>query len=236
MKPADYVSYKVTEDELKTYGLADPDLTVTVGYTTEDENGNEEQNTFVLHLGQNPEQKRAAEEAADEEEKRGEEVASYVRIGESKIIYEISADRYEELMAAFYDDLRHTEVLWADFADVYQIDVSLEGANYTLTSEKDGDDRIWSYQDEEMEIEDIQYALEALSADSFTNEKPAQKEEISLMIYLDNENHPQISIKLYRYDGAYCLAAVDGQPVSLVERTAVVDLIEAVHAIVLRIS
>lgn len=38
---------------------------------------------------------------------------------------------------------------------------------------------------------------------------------------------------LYRYDGTYCLAVVDGTPVSLVERSYVVDLIEAVNAIVL---
>lgn len=61
----------------------------------------------------------------------------------------------------------------------------------------------------------------------------SQKEEISLTVCLDNESYPQVSIALYRYDGAYCLAVVDGQPVSLVARTAVVSLIEAVHAIVL---
>lgn len=37
---------------------------------------------------------------------------------------------------------------------------------------------------------------------------------------------------LYRYDGSLCLAEVDGNPVSLVERSHVVDLIEAVRAIV----
>ena len=57
--------------------------------------------------------------------------------------------------------------------------------------------------------------------------------EIGLTVYLDNENFSQVQIKLYRYDGSRCLAAVDGESVSLVERTAVVDLIEAVHAIVL---
>lgn len=60
-----------------------------------------------------------------------------------------------------------------------------------------------------------------------------QREEISLTIHLDNENFPRIQIKLYRYDGSRCLAAIDGESVSLVERTAVVNLIEAVHAIVL---
>ena len=38
---------------------------------------------------------------------------------------------------------------------------------------------------------------------------------------------------LYRYDGIHCLAVVDGESVSLVDRTAVVDLLEAIHTIVL---
>lgn len=40
-------------------------------------------------------------------------------------------------------------------------------------------------------------------------------------------------MQFYRYDGASCLAVVDGEPVSLVARSAVVDLMEAVRAIVL---
>ena len=73
----------------------------------------------------------------------------------------------------------------------------------------------------------------SLSADSFTEEKPTQQEEISLTVYLDNENYPTVKINLYRYDGTNCLAMVDGEPVSLVSRSDVVNLIEAVHAIVL---
>jgi len=230
-----YVSYDAGDGELQTYGLDAPDLTVTVDYTAEGEDGNEEQNTFVLHVSRDPKETQEAEEAAanGEEEFADEAVTAYVRVEESKIIYKISSSTYKSLMVAAYDDLRHQEVFWADFADVQQIDISLEGESYTITSEKENDDHIYAYQDEELEIGDLQNALEALTADSFTDEKPAQKEEIGLTIYLDHENYPQISIKLYRFDGTCCLAAVDGQPVSLVERNAVVDLIEAVHAIVL---
>ena len=57
------------------------------------------------------------------------------------------------------------------------------------------------------------------------------KEEISLTVYLENENYPKIEIKLYRYDGEYCLAAVDGESVSLVKRSAVVDLIVNVYTV-----
>ncbi len=42
-----------------------------------------------------------------------------------------------------------------------------------------------------------------------------------------------MSIQFCRYDGAYCLAVVDGQPTALVTRSQVVDLQEAVYAVVL---
>lgn len=231
LNPVNYVSYHVTDEELQTYGLDAPELTVTVDYTTEGEDGEETADTFVLYVSPDPEDVKAAEEAEDGEET---EISAYIRVGESQIIYEVSSSSYKKLAAASYNDLRHPEVFWADFSDVQQIDISLEGNSYTLTSEKDGDERTWSYQDgEELEITDFQSALKALTTDEFTGEQPTQKEEIGLTIHLDNENFPQVQIKLYRYDGSRCLAVVDGESVSLVRRTAVVDLIEAVHAIVL---
>lgn len=231
-----YMSYNAAEEELAQYGLDDPELTVTVDYTAGNEDGDEETGAFVLHISRDLETKQAAEQAeqdGQEEDEEEELSAAYVRAGDSRIIYEISGDRYEELMAAFYDDLRHQEVFWADFDEVYQIDVSLEGADHTITSERDGDERVWSYQGEELDITDCQNALVSLRADSFTSEKPTGKEEIRFTLYLENENCPKVSVKLYRYDGELCLAEVDGKPVSLVRRSYAVDLIEAVHTIVL---
>lgn len=231
LNPINYVSYNVTDEELQTYGLDAPELTVTVDYTTEGEDGKEIADTFVLYVSPSPEDVKAAEEAEDGEEA---EIPAYIRAGESQIVYEVSSSSYKKLAAASYNDLRHPEVIWADFSDIQQIDISLEGDNYALTSEKDGDERTWSYRDkDELEIADLQSALEALAADEFTDERPDQKEEIGLTIHLDNENFPQVAVKLYRYDGSRCLAVVDGESVSLVERTAVVDLMEAVRAIVL---
>ena len=231
LNPVNYVSYHVTDEELQTYGLDAPELTVTVDYTTEGEDGEEIADTFVLYVSPDPEDVKAAEEAEDGEEA---EISAYIRVGESQIIYEASSSSYKKLAAASYNDLRHPEVIWADFDHVQQIDISLEGNSYTLTTEKDGKESIWSYQDkDELEIDDLRSSLENLTADEFTDERPSQKEEIGLTIHLDNENFPQVEIKLYRYDGSRCLAVVDGESVSLVERTAVVDLIEAVHAIVL---
>ena len=140
---------------------------------------------------------------------------------------------YKNIMAASYNDLRHQEVFSADFADITRMDISLEGNVYTLTSEGKDDEQIWHYEEEEVDISDVKTAFADLTAESFTEESPSQKEEISLSVYLDRENDTKILVELYRYDGETCLAVVDGEPVSLVDRSAVVDLVEAVYGIVL---
>lgn len=110
----------------------------------------------------------------------------------------------------------------------------MENKEYELTAKKKGKEKIWYYQEEEIEIDDFSDALSSLSASQFTKEKPSGKEEISLTLQIDNKNQPEVRIELYRYDGNNCLAVVDGEPVSLIKRSQVVDLIEAVNAIVLK--
>ena len=79
----------------------------------------------------------------------------------------------------------------------------------------------------------MQNAYENLKASSFTTEEPSEEEEISMIFYLDNENQPEVTIQLYRYDGSDCLAVVDGNSMALVKRSNVVDIMEAVRSIVL---
>lgn len=233
----DYVTYNATEEELESYNLVTPELTITVDYTTEDEDGNEISDTFVLSVSRNPEELAAAEEA-EANGKEPEEVTGYARVGDSQIVYKISESSCDSLLAASYDDLRHHKVLTANFEDIYQVDVTLEGSAYTIAvdGEDENDERIWKYQEEEVDIDDLQDALESLDvkySDDFISEKPSGKEEISLTVYLDNENHPKVEIELYRYDGKDCLAVVDGQTFALISRSEVVDVMEAVNAIVL---
>ena len=231
----DYVTYSAGEEVLAAYGLDDPELTVSVTYTPEaDEDSGEsgESVVFTLSISRDPAERNAAEDG-DSGEEDAADITAYARVGQSEIIYQITGAQYQSLMAASYNDLRHQEVFSADFADVTGLDITLEGTVYTITSEGSGESKTFSYDGEEIEIGGLQDALEALTASSFTDESPAEKEEISLTVQLDNENCPEIQIQLYRYDGEQCLAVVDGEPVSLVSRASVVDLIEAVNAIVL---
>lgn len=231
----DYVTYNASDEELATYGMDEPELSIQLDYAMTEEGSDEKTTgTFTLQIGRDPkerEMEEAEEEEAEEEE--AEEVTAYARAGESRILYQITAQQYEKLMDMSYDTLRHQEMFWADFADMYQLTVSLEGETHTITSEMEGEERTWYYKEEELEMAGLRSAVRGLTAVSFTGEQPTQKEEISLTIYLDNENDPEVSIQLYRHDGDRCIAVVDGKATAFVERAKVVDLIEAVQGIVL---
>lgn len=231
---SDYVTYNATADELESYGLDEPELSVTINYTYTAKDDNELSDTCTLHISRNPKELTAVKENDDD---ALSSVTKYVRIGDSQIVYKLDNTAYDTLAAASYDDLRHSEVCWADFDTVTQLAITLEGETHTLTSvSEDTDDdaaRIWYYGEEETDIADLKDALQSLTADSFTNEAASQKQEISLTLYLENESFPQITIELYRYNGNSCLAVVDGESVSLVQRSAVMKLVEAVQTIVL---
>lgn len=236
LNPTDYVTYNVTDEELESFGMTTPELTITVDYTAEDADGEEVADTFVLSVSRDPEELAAADKAEANDEDP-EDVTAYIRIGKSQIIYRISEYKSNGLRAVSYNELRHREVLPADFEDIYQVDVTLEDSDYTIAvdGEKDNE-RIWKYQEEEVEIDDLQNALETLDVEysgDFITDKPSGKKEISLAVYLDNENHPKVEIELYRHGSEDCLAVVDGETLALVPRSDVVDLIEAVYAIIL---
>lgn len=234
----DYVSYNASEQDLKTYGMDVPELSIELDYTiTEEGNDEKTSGTFILNVGRDPKEREKEAETESTEENttnaEEEEVTAYARVGESKIIYQISGEEYKKLMDMSYDTLRHQEMFWADLADMYQLDILLEGETYTITSETEDEKRTYHYKDEEVEMASIRSTIRGLEAAAFTDEQPTQKEEISLTIYLDNENYPEVHIQLYRYDGSNCIAVVDGNSTAFVERSKVVDLMEAVNAIVL---
>ena len=253
----DYVSYNVSEEELAKYGLDDPELAVTVQYTAEDtDDGSKDSEdggqsgTFTLYVSRDAETKKTdavltddgeekpenaddEENAETEDSEAEEEVPAYVRIGESKIIYQIPESSYKALMDASYNTLRHQEILPADLNDITQFDITLEGMDYTITSETEDEETTWYYQEKEVETADLESAVSLLLADGFTDEEPSQKQEVALTVHLNNENFPEVRIEFYRYDGERCLAVVDGKPLAFVARSSVVDLMEAVNGIVL---
>ncbi len=249
-----YASYNVNEEELESFGMVNPELTITVDYTVEakDEDDEDETGSLVVYVSRDPDAVAEAEAAAAAAEESGEEaedvtVLCYARIGESPIVYEISTSLYETLTKVGYNDLRHKDLVPADFADITQVDITMGDETYTMTTalevvNEDGeteiveaeDDEIhWYYGGEEVDMDSFESAVFNLFADEFTEEKPTDILEVSAVFHLNNDHFPTVTIELYRYDGSDCLAVVDGEPVALVDRVYAVDLIEATLAIVL---
>ena len=223
-----YVTYNATDEELVKYGLDEPQYNLEVKYTPKFEDSSEDsgdskdseagssEKTFILHV------------SAKQDDK------AYVRIGDSKIIYEITEDEYKNVTDGSYDSLRHKSVVTADLSDVDSVKVTLEDKDYTIDlSEKKGD-VVSTYDGEEIEGTDFTDALKALKASDFTSEEPSEKEEISFTLHYKDDKYPEKEVKIYRYDGTNCLVTIDGKSVSLVKRDLVVDLTEAVNAIVLK--
>jgi hypothetical protein len=235
-----YATYNASADDLVSYGLSDPELSLVISYKDADEAAQSVQIT----LGRTDEQKKAAEEADtestteatyDTETDTTTSVGGYLRVGQSQIVYELSESNYEALLAISYDSLRHKDVFVADFASVEKMVIELDGEEYTILASGDTDSRTYTYADNEIDITDIKSALTALSADSFTTENPTGKQEIALTLYVDkgDDSESIITITLYRKNGSECVAEINGEPVSLVARSLAMALVEAVYAVVL---
>lgn len=169
-----------------------------------------------------------------------EEMTAYVRYGDSPIIYKISGDEYETLLKAGFNDLRHNEVMTATVDNILEIEISLEGSTYTMTAEKSGSGNTetvtWTLDGKEVDLEDLISAIHSASATEFTDDTDFGKEEIGLKFSItpdDEGNVDEVDISFYRYDGSTCLCMIDGETFGYVERADVVDIIEAVNAIVL---
>lgn len=229
----DYVTYNATDDELASYGLDNPQLTVTVNYTDEDENAF----SYVINIGRDPDELKAVSESGSDSKENTDEaedtVTAYARVGDSHIIYTLADEDYKNLMSASYNDLRHKNLFTADLDNVTQIDISLEGENYTITSTDEDDETVFFYNEEKIDITNFSSQLNDLEATEFTSEEPADKKEIGVTFTLNDENSTQVKIELYRYDGESCIAAIDGETVSFISRSDAVDFIEAVNNIVL---
>ena len=243
MSEDSYVTYNASEEDLATYGLDDPELTVDILYSDDDENEEAATENFVLHISRDAETKQAVEEnnGTNDESENNEEDSddeektyAYARIGNSKIIYKISETSFDALMAASYDDLRHKNLFTGDFSDISQIDVELDGNQYTINVEADGDENTYLYKDKEIDITDLQTALETVSATSFINDASGDNQELSLILHFNDETISSLSLTFYQYDGENCLTEVDGKTTALVSRSAVIDLSEAINAIVLQ--
>ena len=251
----DYATYNAGEEDIAEYGLDDPELTVTIDYP-DSETGEVE--TFTISFSRSAGDKltdwdevladmEAEDESAGAEasaEPTEDDAVAYVRVGNSPIIYEISYDTFAQIMECGYNDLRHTEMLAAEFENVTELYVSLDGEEYVFTTTPEseegeeadsdsGEELTWYYNGSEIDVTSLENAIAGLNASGFTSDSASGQLEIEVTAVFGFDGSPQQVITLYRNDANTCLACIDGQSTAYVPRSSVVDLIEAVNGIVL---
>ncbi len=206
------VDYHADDDELSVYGLDEPDAGVSIIYETEDG----EEKEFTYEVG-----------TADDQ--------YYAKLKDSDIVYSISSDVYDAAVGASYEELKPDEVILLDWSTVESLDMELDGALYTVEIEESGDDEFtYTFDGEEVEFGDVVDSLEGIELDPEEEaELEDSKEELTLTFHRSVEAYDTVELIFYQYNSSWCIAVLDDETLGCVSREDVVDLKEAVNAIIL---
>lgn len=228
------VDYYADDTELGNYGLAEPDATVSVAYEPAKE--------------EDAEETEDSEENGEETQKFEYEVGAvddvyYARLTGSNIVYRISEDLYQAAVNVSYEELKPDEVVLLDWDTVESIEVELDGNVYTIGLEKDDEDAyIYTLENEEIEFGDILDRLSEITIAEETDDEDVpetepslsgNRSEMSLIFHRNTESYQTVELEFYQYDGSYCISVLNGEELNYTSRTAVVDLKEAVNAVIL---
>lgn len=243
----DYATYTASDEDLSEYGLDAPAYTISVNGTIEAQSDEEsaEDVEFVLYIGTIPDD--TAEEEAD--------VIAYARLGESEIVYRLSSAEYEILSECSYNSLRPTQVLSLDWDIVTEVCIGMNGESYDVDvmtradweetgnagesdgdEEADGDEPVYVLNGSEIDFEAVMTAADAMEIDTFAEDAADKTQELSMTVSLDRDDYSSVTVEIYQYDGESCLVLVDGETVGLMQRSMMVDLREAMTAIVLEME
>ncbi len=231
------VSYHA--EDLSKYGLEDPAAAITMHYletvkaaTNEtDDDGNtvyetrQDAKTFTLEIGAK----------ADS--------GYYARIQDSSMVYTISDGIAEALLYTTEQELLPDEVLLMDWEEVTSMDITLDGETYQITkdtktvSDDEGNETeqtVYLLKGKEVDAEDITGALDDLDSSGYaTGLTPERGEEIRFVFHRDHETFPEVELAFYQYNSASCMVTLNGAATVFTDRQSVVDLVEAVNALVL---
>lgn len=234
------VDYYADDSELESYGLKEPDATVTVTYKPaeeEEDSGSSDENT--------------EEESSDENQKFEYEVGTaddkyYAKPADSDLVYTISEDVYNAAVNASYDNLKPDEVILLDWSTVDSIEMELDGNVYTVELEKNGDDEYkYTFNDEDIEFGDVLDQLLGITIaedsgdeddQNLPDEEPSlsdNKSELKFTFHRNTDDYSTVELEFYQYDGSYCISVLNGEELNYTDRSSVVDLKEAVNSVIL---
>lgn len=203
------VTYNLTD--LSEYGLDSPSLNVEINY--EDDNG--EENVFEIDFGVKNNK-------------------YYARIKDSKYVYEIEEEVYNNLMEETYNDLRPTNIVDIDWENVDNIELVMD--DYYSIDVTYKDDIKYKYNSEYVELDEAMNQLDILTIQEFTNQSARKSRELKIIIHQNVENYEEIEISFYKEDGENSLVVVNGETLGFVKRSDVVNMIEEINQVLLDVE
>lgn len=207
------VDYYAEDSELSSYGLDEPDAEVSIVYTPAEEEDDSEDADSEESLEETTDDSTDSAEQTFSYEVGTADSAYYAKLKDSNIVYSISEDVYNAAVNASYDELKPDEIVLLDWDTVDSVEIELDGNVYTVDLESNEDDET-----------------------SVPEEEPAlsnNKTELSLTFHRNTEEYSTVEVVFYQYNGSYCIAALNGDELNYVDRSAVVDLKEAVNSVIL---
>jgi hypothetical protein len=220
------VDYKADDEALKSYGLDNPAVTVTLENYT-DVGGNT--GTISLEFGNY----------------EGENC--YVRIGGSRMVYLVKAEVEDKLALFSYEDIRPDDVCLMDWETVDSIDITLDERVYPVNIERvyaeksdgtTGEASVtytFSYFGTVLDASAGEAVLEAINGLKSTGSAEAsigRGEVISFTFHRNTATFKDMTLTLYKYDSTSDLVSFNGEMRLLVSADEVDKLVESVKALV----
>ncbi len=230
----DCISKNATPEDIRSFGLDEPTVTVSVDYQTSTriDSGylasdglpiwitEEEDAVFGLEIGANY---------------NGE--ARYARIVGSGNVYLINARIADILMDTAPSDLLPDEVIVPDWEIVSSVDVILDGTTnrfvaYAEIAEDTGWVMRWQLQDKDVPFSEVAVSLERLYSTGRVPENTDLKDELLCIVFhRASSTYPVVKLAFYSYDEENCLTVLNGTPTLLVPTSRLSSLIDQIRQI-----
>ena len=207
-----YATYDIKDEDLDTYNLRDPELTVEISYLDE----NDEEHMEIVYMS--PRTISGAK--------------FFHRVG-SKYIIHMNDENYEKFLNASYNTMRPSEMILADWNTVKQVIVNIGGERATFDVQKDGSKTLFYLDGEEVDLDAFSRDVNKLEYVEFVDSAALKAREAEITFIFDSDKWPSMTCEIYKYNGSTCVIRVDGRMTGTVLREDCVKVIEELNAVIL---
>lgn len=154
----------------------------------------------------------------------------YLRLKDSKMIYQVDAALSDTLRYTTYADLQPDDVLLMDWDAVKSVSVALDGSEYCLVSSTDDAGKtVWKRDGAVVEFASVLDTLTSMDSNGFAaGLTPEGEPQITFRIFREREAFSQVTLCFYAYNSTSCLVTLDGAPTVTVRREDAANLIASV--------